>query len=79
MYLQGFLFINIFFEGKSEVANVQRPLFKLNTSNFLYTVLAYVFLIQCCSTQTLIFLSFLSSVITRKSKSIPNPLYAPTG
>ena len=29
-----------FSEGKSDVANVQRPLIKHNTSNFLYTVLA---------------------------------------
>ncbi len=33
-----------FSEGKSDVTNVQRPLFKPNTSNFLYTVLAIVFL-----------------------------------
>ena len=31
-------------EGNSDVANVQRPLFKPNTSNFLYTVLAIVIL-----------------------------------
>ncbi|QDO94669.1 hypothetical protein FNB79_12100 [Formosa sediminum] len=33
-------------EGNSDVANVQRPLFKPNTSNFLYTVLANRILIK---------------------------------
>ncbi|PKG42812.1 hypothetical protein CXF67_08320 [Psychroflexus sp. MES1-P1E] len=32
-----------FSEGKSDVANTQRPLFKHKTSNFLYTVLCAVF------------------------------------